>query len=69
MTWPLATVIVAGIAGLVALVHTVLPYIAARGEEQRKADALKAVNARIDKVESDLAGRRLPISLPGRRSA
>lgn len=68
MTWEVVTVIVAAIAGVVGLVRVTLPYVVARGESERKAEALKTLNDRLDTVESRLA-QRLPIGLPGRRSA
>ena len=68
MSWELVTVVVAGIAGLVALLKVTLPYVVARGEAERRAEALKRINERLDIIESQNA-RRLPIGLPGKRSA
>lgn len=69
MSWELVTVTVAAIAGFVALVKVTLPYLVARTEVQRKLAALDQVNKRLDVVESRLAGPRLPVGLPGRRTA
>lgn len=69
MSWQEVTVVVAAIAGVVGLVRVVLPFVVVRTEVQRKLAALDQVNKRLDVVESRLAGPRLPVGLPGRRTA
>lgn len=75
MSWPDVTVVLGGLATLVSLTYVVLPYVRSRSEEQRREEALKAVNQalgavnkRVEILESMVAERRLPTAL-GRRSA
>lgn len=71
MSWPEATVTVAAIAGFVAALRFVLPFVRSRTDEQRRELALKAANERIDKLENYIAGERsrLPTGIGSRRTA
>ena len=68
MTWPDATVVLGCLAALVGLTWVVLPYVRSRTEEQRREEALRSINKRIEVLESSAAERRMPVGL-GRRSA
>lgn len=67
MSWQEAVVTCVAIAGGVATLHLVLPYLRRRDDEQRREQALREATQRIDKLESALAERRMPGL--GRRTA
>lgn len=47
MSWPECIVIVSGLAALVGLAHTVLPYVRRRNDVENRLAALEAANVQL----------------------
>lgn len=67
MTWELAAVVIAAIAGFVALAKVSLPFIRARSTAEARMMALEAANAqltdRLARVEQQFESTSLPRGL------
>lgn len=62
LDWPTSSVVIAGLAALVAALKVSLPYLVGRSSEKARQAALDDVNKRLRDIEAHLASgvRRMP---------